>query len=66
VLRGDDESAARHYRAAVDLAHELALPHAELAALEGLALVHRHNGDQATARQYDHAAQTIAIRLGRR
>jgi predicted ATPase/DNA-binding SARP family transcriptional activator len=65
LLRGDNELGAEHYRAAVDLAHDLALPHAELAALEGLALAHQHNGDHAMARQSQDAALAIATQLGR-
>jgi tetratricopeptide (TPR) repeat protein len=65
VLRGDNEVGAGHYRAAVDLAHELALPHAELAALEGLARAHHHNGDRTIARQCQDAAHALATHLER-
>src|SRR5262249_39240461 len=64
LLRGDHEAAAAHYRAAADLAHELASPHAELAALEGLALAHEHTGDEAAAVRYREAARVIAVQLG--
>jgi tetratricopeptide (TPR) repeat protein len=65
MLRGHAETAAEHYRAAADLAHDLALPHAELAALEGLARTHHRNGDHATAQQYEDAAQAITLQLER-
>jgi tetratricopeptide (TPR) repeat protein len=63
TLRGDHEAAVLHYRTAIDLAHELALPHAELAALKGLALAHNAIGDHAAARQCDDAARAITDRL---
>jgi tetratricopeptide (TPR) repeat protein len=65
VLRGEHNVGAQHYRAAADLAHELALPHAELAALKGLALAYGQMGDDASARRCHDAARALATRVGR-
>jgi tetratricopeptide (TPR) repeat protein len=65
LVRGDVERAIEHYRTAVDLARELALPTAEADALEGLASALERGGDQDAARQCREEASAVLNRLGR-
>jgi predicted ATPase/DNA-binding SARP family transcriptional activator len=65
LVRGDAARAAGHYRAAIELARDLALPTAEAEALEGLALAHERDGDHEAARRCREEARALTDRLGR-
>ncbi len=65
LVRGDVERAIEHYRTAVDLARELALPSAETDALEGLATALERAGDHEAAQRSREDARAVLNRLGR-
>jgi tetratricopeptide (TPR) repeat protein len=65
LARGELIRAAELYGAAADAARELALPTAEIEALDGLGLVHRRSGQFEDARSCHRSARAIADRIDR-
>ena len=64
-MRGDDERASSLFTEAAEIAHELALPVPEVAALDGLGTVHRRRGEFDAARRCHLASRRVAERFGK-
>ena len=64
LVHGDAARATDLYREALELARDLALPQAELAALDGLGVAHRRRGELEEARRCHESARRIVDRIG--